>query len=60
MLDQDVVYFASTNFRAEDRLFGIRREDRRQHTYVIGKTGTGKTTLLYNMMIQDIANGDGV
>jgi hypothetical protein len=38
----------------------ITRNDRRRHIYVIGQTGTGKTTLLKNMVIQDIKNGDGV
>lgn len=59
-LSRDVVYFARTNFRNADRLFGAKRKDRRQHMYVVGKSGTGKTTLLKNMMIQDIANGEGV
>lgn len=35
-------------------------EDRMRHMYVIGQTGTGKTTLLKNMIIQDIQNGEGV
>lgn len=35
-------------------------EDRLRHFYVIGQTGTGKTTILKNMIIQDIQNGDGV
>lgn len=34
--------------------------DRRQHVYVIGKSGTGKTTLLRNMILQDIEAGRGV
>ncbi len=38
----------------------ISREDRRRHIYIIGQTGTGKTTLLKNMIVQDIRNGDGV
>lgn len=59
-IDKDVVYFGRTNFRNQNRLFGIKRTDRRQHMYVIGKTGTGKTALLHNMIIQDIANGEGV
>ncbi|KKU15779.1 hypothetical protein A3I34_01455 [Candidatus Jorgensenbacteria bacterium RIFCSPLOWO2_02_FULL_45_12] len=58
--EKDVVYFAKTDFRNADRLFGIKRTDRRQHMYVVGKTGTGKTTLLHNMMVQDILNGEGV
>ncbi len=57
---KDVVYFARTNFRGQERLFGIKRKDRRQHMYIIGKTGTGKTALLHNLIIQDIANGEGV
>lgn len=57
---KDVVYFGRINFRGKDKLFGIKREDRRQHTYVIGKTGTGKTSLIHNMIVQDIANGEGV
>jgi len=59
-LDKEVVYFAKTDFRNSKRLFGIKRSDRRQHVYVVGKTGTGKTTLLHNMMVQDITNGEGV
>ncbi len=58
--DKDVIYFGRTNFRNSNRLFGIKRKDRRQHTYVIGKTGTGKSVLLHNMIIQDIANGEGI
>lgn len=59
-LKKDVVFFGKTDFRSQDRIFGIKRSDRRQHMYVIGKTGTGKTTLLRNMVIQDIANGEGL
>ncbi|MBI3588900.1 MAG: type IV secretion system DNA-binding domain-containing protein [Candidatus Liptonbacteria bacterium] len=59
-LSQDVVYFGRTDFRNAKRLFGIKRNDRRQHMYVVGKTGTGKTALLHNMVVQDITNGEGV
>ncbi|HZJ41756.1 MAG TPA: DUF87 domain-containing protein [Patescibacteria group bacterium] len=38
----------------------IKRQDRRRHTYVVGKSGVGKSVLLANMAIQDIANGEGV
>ena len=41
------------------RPFGLSAESRRQHLYVIGKTGTGKTTLLRNLLIQDIEAGRG-
>jgi Type IV secretion-system coupling protein DNA-binding domain len=39
---------------------GLSPADRRQHVYVTGKTGVGKTTLLQNMIVQHIANDDGV
>ncbi|MEK7180757.1 MAG: type IV secretion system DNA-binding domain-containing protein [Patescibacteria group bacterium] len=57
---RDVVYFGRTDYRNTKRLFGIKRKDRRQHMYVMGKTGTGKTALLHNAVVQDITNGDGV
>ena len=41
-----IVFLGKCNFRGNERIFGIKTKDRRQHTYVIGKTGTGKTTLL--------------
>lgn len=49
-----------TNFRNEQRTFGIKEEDRRRHIYCVGKTGSGKSTLLENMAIQDIQNGNGI
>lgn len=59
-IKRDINFFARTEFKNADRTFGIKREDRRKHTYIIGKTGTGKTTLIANMAINDIRNGDGV
>jgi hypothetical protein len=47
-------------FRGTDAPVYIKKEDRLRHFYTIGQTGTGKTTLLKNMIIQDIKNGDGV
>ncbi|MFH1890525.1 MAG: type IV secretion system DNA-binding domain-containing protein [Candidatus Kuenenbacteria bacterium] len=58
--DCDITYFADTNFRNENRRFGIKRDDRRRHFYVVGKTGMGKTVMLSNMIIQDIERGEGV
>ena len=40
-------------------MFGIRTEDRFSHVYVIGKTGTGKSTLLETMALQDLEHGNG-
>src|SRR5712692_7546903 len=58
--DHRITFFARTNFRNDRRLFGIRRADRRAHMYVIGKTGTGKSTLLEKLIRQDIEAGEGV
>jgi hypothetical protein len=49
-----------TDFRQRKDVFGIRNNDRRSHIYVIGKTGTGKSTLLRNMLISDIHRGEGL
>ncbi len=57
---QHVCFFAQTNYRNQMRKFGIKTDDRRRHMYVIGKTGMGKTTMLENMVLQDIYNGHGV
>jgi len=56
----DINFFAKTNYRNQERVFGVKREDRTRHMYVIGKTGMGKSNLLENMAIQDIRNGEGV
>src|SRR4026208_20024 len=48
------------NFRSDNRIFGIKREDRFSHVYVIGKTGTGKSTLLETMALQDVRRGAGL
>jgi hypothetical protein len=55
-----ITFFAKTNFRNREVPFGIKTDDRRRHMYVIGKTGMGKTTMMENMVIQDIRNGHGV
>lgn len=57
--DREVTYLAETNTRSQRLRFGIRQADRRSHLYVIGKTGTGKSTLLKSMAIQDASGGRG-
>ncbi|MBS1683203.1 MAG: type IV secretion system DNA-binding domain-containing protein [Bacteroidetes bacterium] len=58
--DNDITYFAKLNYRNWGTPFGIRQEDRLMHTYIIGKTGTGKSTLIRTMIMQDIQAGRGV
>ncbi len=56
-----ITFFAKTEFHNQEAIFGIKEgEDRRRHTYIIGKSGTGKTTLIANMAIDDIRKGRGV
>ena len=55
----NISYFATTNGRPPHRLFGIYQDDRMQHVYILGKTGTGKSTLLQTLFMQDIQTGRG-
>lgn len=60
MSENTINYFGETDFRGKRIRFGIKSEDRAKHIYIIGKTGMGKSTLLENMVIQDIRNGEGL
>ncbi len=57
---ETITVLGVTDFRNQKRKFGIKLEDRRCHTYVIGKTGMGKTELLENMVLSDILKGNGL
>lgn len=56
----EVTCFAKTSYRNRSKRFGIKRDDRRRHMYLIGKTGMGKSTLMEGMIINDIQSGKGV
>jgi hypothetical protein len=56
----EITYIGKTDFRNSMTKFGIKALDRTKHMYVIGKTGTGKSTFLENLIVQDIHNGNGV
>lgn len=58
--NKELTYIGYTTYRDKNQLFGIKRKDRRQHVYILGKSGTGKSVLMFNMIIQNIENGDGV
>jgi len=51
--NKDLTYIGLTTFGIKPA-FGIKRKDRRQHVYVLGKSGTGKSVLLSNMIVQNI------
>ncbi len=57
--NNDITYIGLTTYRNQQRRFGIRQADRLMHTYMIGKTGTGKSTLIETMINQDIQAGRG-
>ena len=56
----DGIVLGINEYRKQETIVRLAREDRRRHLYVIGQTGTGKTTLLQELIRQDIENGEGV
>jgi len=57
---EDISLVGETNFRSTISKFGLKIKDRALHVYAIGKTGTGKSTMLGNMIVDDIVKGRGV
>src|ERR1700751_3296892 len=59
MSEKRNIQFARVDYRRDHRTFGIKNEDRFSHVYIIGKTGTGKSTLIETMALQDLELGNG-
>jgi len=59
MNDDDYIIIGERPGWGDPQLFGISATDQRQHIYIIGKTGSGKTTLVRNLILQHIAAGHG-
>ncbi len=57
---QDGITIGVNRYGADETPVRFAPADRLRHCYVIGQTGTGKTGLIKNMIIQDIKNGEGV
>ncbi len=57
---QEITFIAKTEYKNQLMTFGIKKKDRSRHVYAIGKSGTGKTTLIANMAVEDIRKGEGV
>ena len=55
-----VNFFGKTVYKNKDTIFGIKDIDRRRHIWAIGKTGTGKSTLIANMAIDDLKKDRGL
>ncbi|MBN1325405.1 type IV secretion system DNA-binding domain-containing protein [Candidatus Falkowbacteria bacterium] len=59
-IESGITPLGVATFRNRDTVFGIKKDDRRRHVYIIGKTGMGKTTLIENMVYADVISGRGV
>ena len=57
---KNINFFARTLHKNKEAIFGIKDHDRRRHVYSVGKTGTGKSTLIANMAIDDLKKGRGL
>jgi hypothetical protein len=53
-------FFARTTAKNREVIFGLKTIDRRRHAWIVGKTGTGKSTLIANMAIDDLKKGRGI
>lgn len=56
---EDISLFGTTTFRQGNIKFGIKREDRRRHMYIIGKSGSGKSFLLNLLTLSDVFHNQG-
>ncbi len=54
------LYLGKSKYRGDEREIYMSLDDRRRHMYIVGKTGTGKSEFLKEMILQDIENGHGV
>ncbi len=59
-LPKEGLFLGNNIYRGETKKVHIKKDDRRRHFYLIGKSGTGKSTILSTMMKQDLADGEGV
>src|SRR2546425_396704 len=57
---RQLTFLGTTDFRNQPRSFGIAQRDRLMHTEVIGKSGQGKSTLLKNLIANDLGAGRGL
>jgi len=60
MNDNDITALGITDFRSSEVKFGIKKNDRKYHMYIIGKSGTGKSTFIENMCFSDIVKNHGM
>lgn len=54
------IYFAKNTYGGADTSIGLTEDERRRHVYILGATGTGKSTMLLSMIKQDVDNNKGL
>ncbi|MBI3573126.1 MAG: type IV secretory system conjugative DNA transfer family protein [Candidatus Kerfeldbacteria bacterium] len=59
-LPSDGLVLGQNVYRGQESTVRIKTADRRRHVYIVGTTGSGKSTLMENMIVQDIQQGHGV
>lgn len=59
-LPQEGTIIGKSSYRGQEQLVRIADDDRRRHLYIVGQTGTGKSSLMKNMMVQDMNAGKGL
>ena len=59
-LPKEGISIGESIYRGEERIIRLPDEDRRRHLYIIGQTGTGKTTIMKSLLRQDVENGKGI
>ncbi|MDP3934613.1 MAG: type IV secretion system DNA-binding domain-containing protein [Candidatus Giovannonibacteria bacterium] len=59
-LPKEGLILGKSSFRGEEEAVRMKQDDRRRHFYMIGQTGTGKSALMQNLVVQDIRNGEGI
>ncbi len=57
---KNCLFFGKVTLKGKDTLFGIKKEDKLRHLYILGKSGTGKSTIIKNLAIGEILLGYGV
>ena len=59
-LPNEGIILGKSVYRGIEKFVRFSREDRTRHQYIVGKSGSGKSVLVWNQAIQDVANGEGV
>ncbi|MEK7447511.1 MAG: DUF87 domain-containing protein [Patescibacteria group bacterium] len=59
-IPEEGTVIGKSSYRGGDKVIRVSDVDKRRHIYILGQTGTGKSNLMKNMIVDDIINGKGV